>query len=142
MDTIRVNLPKKHGWRPEGERRATWFGPGEADIPRGMAEGLVRAGVLKESVLGEGRSLPPFDGYDDLNANDVIDRLQGSTEEERRAVHEYETANKARKTVLEAAHVPGDADASGEQISGQGNPAQGARTAAAKGAGRATQGTD
>lgn len=51
-DTVRVVLPwKLHFADDEGELIP--YGPGEADVPRAMAEGLVRENILDEVVLEE-----------------------------------------------------------------------------------------
>lgn len=46
---------------------------------------------------------PALDGYDELNARSVRDALSGLSRIELIKVVRYETANKARKTVLQAA---------------------------------------
>ena len=43
----------------------------------------------------------PIEGYDDLNVEEVSDRLEGLSTEELRVVREYEERNKRRDTVLE-----------------------------------------
>lgn len=45
---------------------------------------------------------PPFDGYDALSADKVVERLAGMTDDEKTTVRTYEAAHKNRKTVLEA----------------------------------------
>jgi hypothetical protein len=43
----------------------------------------------------------PIQGYDDLNVEEVSDRLEGLSTEELRMVREYEERNKRRDTILE-----------------------------------------
>lgn len=67
--------------------------------------------VLVEEVAeagaedGAGASIhvePPWDGYDQMNAADVADRVTGSSTAELAAIQLYETGTKGRRTVLEA----------------------------------------
>jgi hypothetical protein len=43
----------------------------------------------------------PIAGYDELNANEVADKLDGLTEEQLKTVREYEMRNKCRDTLIE-----------------------------------------
>lgn len=43
----------------------------------------------------------PLEGYDDLNATDIVARLEGLSDEDVDVVKAYEAANQNRKTVVE-----------------------------------------
>lgn len=74
-DTVTVNLKRSYQWVEGDSRDGTPYGPGEVAIPRAMAEGLVGAGVLDKSVLGE-------DGPDPNNYPPDPDTIMVVDEEE------------------------------------------------------------
>jgi hypothetical protein len=51
------------------------------------------------SAATDGRSLA-IPGYDDLSASQVVDRLDGLAAADLEAIGAYETANRARNTIL------------------------------------------
>jgi len=67
---------------------------------------LVAATAEEGAEDGAGPELhvdPPWDGYDQMTAADVRDRLAAATPVEAAAVELYEATGKSRRTVLEAA---------------------------------------
>jgi hypothetical protein len=50
---------------------------------------------------------PPFEGYDALPASEIVQRLNRSSAAERRRVVAYESANRARRTILAKAEQLG-----------------------------------
>ncbi len=60
-----------------------------------MAQSITAAGVA--SMNGG----IPIAGYDELNVNEVADKLDGLTEEQLKTVREYEKRNKNRDTLIE-----------------------------------------
>ncbi len=52
-DTVKVKLPRSFMWTREGAKKPDRYGPGVTEIPREMAEGLVKAGVLEADALGK-----------------------------------------------------------------------------------------
>jgi hypothetical protein len=91
--------------------------PAEADAPPAVPDELVPDHVDEEVVLvaetaeagaegGAGPELhvdPPWDGYDQMSAADIRDRLAAATPAEAAAVELHEATGKARRTVLDAA---------------------------------------
>ena len=69
----------------------------EATLVAEFAEGGAEDGAGAEVELAE-----PWEGYDRLHADDVIDRLVGATTEELAAVLLYERGNRNRPSVIEA----------------------------------------
>jgi hypothetical protein len=91
--------------------------PREADSPPAVPDELIPDHVDEEVVLvaevaeegAEGGAGPelhvdePWDGYDQMTAPQIRDRLTAGTVELAAAVELYESIGKARRTVLEAA---------------------------------------
>lgn len=90
---------------------------GTADAPPAVPDELVPDHVDEEPVLvaevaeggaeeGAGPELsvePPWDGYDQMTATDITDRLTAASPAEAAAVELYESTKKGRSSVLEAA---------------------------------------
>jgi hypothetical protein len=88
-----------------------------ADAPPAVPDELIPDHVDEEPVLvaetaeegaedGAGAELhvdPPWNGYDQMTASDVRDRLNTATAAEAAAVELYESTHKSRRTVLDAA---------------------------------------
>jgi hypothetical protein len=88
-----------------------------ADAPPAVPDELIPDHVDVETVLvaevaeegaeeGAGAELrvePPWDGYDEMTAADIRDRLAAATVVEAAAVELYESTGKNRRTVIEAA---------------------------------------
>lgn len=67
---------------------------------------LVREEAEPGAEEGAGAAVhidPPWDGYDRMNARDIIARLSGATPAELATVQLYESATRKRQTVLQAA---------------------------------------
>jgi hypothetical protein len=91
--------------------------PPAADSPPAVPDELVPDHVDEEVVLvaevaeegaeeGAGPELhvdPPWDGYDEMTAPQITDRLTAATVELAAAVELYEAIGKSRRTVLDAA---------------------------------------
>jgi hypothetical protein len=91
--------------------------PPAAESPPAVADELVPDHVDEEVVLvaevaeegaeeGAGPELhvdPPWDGYDEMKAPEIRDRLAAANAELAAAVELYESVGKSRRTVLEAA---------------------------------------
>ncbi len=87
------------------------------DAPPAVPDELIPDHVDEEVVLvaetaeagaedGAGPELhvaPPWDGYDEMTAADIRDRLSAATPVEAAAVELYEATGKSRRTVLDAA---------------------------------------
>ena len=87
------------------------------DAPPTVPDELIPDHVDEEVVLvaetaeegaedGAGAELrvePPWDGYDEMTAADVRDRLAAATPVEAAAVELYESTHKSRRTVIDAA---------------------------------------
>jgi hypothetical protein len=87
------------------------------DAPPAVPDELIPDHVDEEVVLvaetaeegaegGAGPELhidPPWDGYDEMTAADVRDRLAAATPTEAAAVELYESTHKSRRTVIDAA---------------------------------------
>ena len=81
-DTLSVSLDRSYMW-VRGDGTETSFGPGSADIPYAMAEGLVRAGRLDASVL----PIPPAEqpaptgaAYDDSDVKAALTDIKAELE--------------------------------------------------------------
>jgi hypothetical protein len=88
-----------------------------ADAPPAVPDELIPDHVDEETVLvaevaeegaedGAGAELrvdPPWEGYDEMTAADIRDRLAAATAVEAAAVELYESTGKNRRTVIEAA---------------------------------------
>lgn len=61
------------------------------------AEDTVPAAPLADAGSEQDLAIP---GYDSLSASQVVQRLAGLTPEERKAVYDYESAHRARRTIL------------------------------------------
>ncbi len=77
-------------------------------VPDHVDEGLVLVAEAAEEGAedGAGPELhvdPPWDGYDDMTAADIRDRLAAASAAEAGAVELYEATHKSRRSVLEAA---------------------------------------
>lgn len=91
--------------------------PPAADAPPAIPDELIPDHVDEEVVLvaetaeagatdGAGPELhvdPPWDGYDEMTAADVRDRLAAASPTEAAAVELYESTHKSRRTVIDAA---------------------------------------
>jgi hypothetical protein len=91
--------------------------PSIRDAPPSIPDELIPDHVDEETVLvaesaeagaedGAGAELTieaPWDGYDQMTAADIRDRLSAATAVEAAAVELYETAGKNRRTVIDAA---------------------------------------
>lgn len=102
-----------NGTAPEVDYRS----PAEPDAPPSIPDDLIPDHVDEETVLvaesaeegaedGAGAELTieaPWDGYDQMTAADIRDRLSAATAVEAAAVELYETAGKNRRTVVDAA---------------------------------------
>jgi hypothetical protein len=91
--------------------------PAEADAPPAVPDELIPDHVDEEPVLvaeaaeegaegGAGPELhvdPPWDGYDQMTAADIRDRLSAASSVEAAAVELYEATGKSRRSVLDAA---------------------------------------
>ena len=103
-------------YRPPSEPAATAAAP-PADAPPSIPDELIPDHVDEEVVLvaevaeegaedGAGAELrvrQPWDGYDEMTAADIRDRLAASTPVEAAAVELYESTGKNRRTVIDAA---------------------------------------
>lgn len=120
---VQLDERRLYAKRPHG-RGEYYVGPGQVTVPRKVAEswGL---------VWGDD---PPWDGYDDLTAEQVITRAQGIPDAERKAVIAYERAGKGRKTVLEGLGDTKAQSAGGTPTSGTAASATGTAGGAASGA--------
>lgn len=72
-----------------------------AEVERLQSE-IARLQAALDKTKADTSPAVPFEGYDNLTAADIVALLAGLNDDERAAVLLYETANKARKTVLEA----------------------------------------
>jgi hypothetical protein len=91
--------------------------PAAADAPPSVPDELIPDHVDEEPVLvaetaeegaedGAGAELhvePPWDGYDQMTAADIRDRLAAGSVTEAAAVELYESTRKSRRSVLDAA---------------------------------------
>ncbi len=86
--SLKVSLDRSYMWvRDDGTE--TSFGPGNADIPYAMAEGLVRAGRLDASVLPVPLSEQPTPtgaAYDDSDVKTALADIKAELEALREAV--------------------------------------------------------
>jgi hypothetical protein len=109
-----------NGTAPPAEPDVEYGSPAAAtivDSPPPVPDALVPDHVDEEAVLvaevaeegaedGVGAELtvePPWDRYDQMTAADISDRLAAATAVEAAAVELYESANKNRRTVMDAA---------------------------------------
>jgi hypothetical protein len=108
-DMVTVELGERRLYRKVGAGHGSvYVGPGLVDVPLFVAE--------EEWGLPIGEQ-PPWDGYDDMTAVEVVARSQGISEEERANVLAYERMHKDRVTVrdgLNAQAQAGLAAAQGE----------------------------
>jgi hypothetical protein len=84
-------------------RLAQMFGRIAADSARRQAQSFARGRPgtsAPPSAKGSPTAQPPFEGYDDLAATEVIARLEGLKAEALRSVRAYEQAHRNRRTVL------------------------------------------
>jgi hypothetical protein len=77
---------------------------------RGALDAAARTVADALSPMGPPRrrreaSAPPWDGYDDQSAREIVARLAGADDATRSAVGRYEAAHQNRTTVLRAARV-------------------------------------
>ncbi|MGB9111734.1 MAG: hypothetical protein WCF24_03295 [Acidimicrobiales bacterium] len=85
---------------------AQMFGKIAADSARRQAQGFARgraghAGAAQPAPApSSSPDRPPFEGYDNLAATEVIARLDGLNTEALRSVRAYEQAHRNRRTVL------------------------------------------
>jgi hypothetical protein len=82
--------------------------PEPAAEPRHVDEGATVVAEFAEEGAEEGAGAEvdlsePWDGYDRLYADDVIEQLSGASDETLAAVSLYERSNRARPSVIEAA---------------------------------------
>lgn len=90
------------------DQEANW-GPGDeraqeiADELAAARRAAVQAGVPDAPVTAD---QPPFEGYDELSAKDVIERLKSASDEEFAAVQAYEATHQARKTIANVVREP------------------------------------
>lgn len=90
-------------------RRAFARGEGakDADEAESWEDRVRRLEEQLSEVKSQGKSdEEPMKGYDEMGAEEVVNKLSDSDDEQRRAVRKYEESHKARKTVLQAAEVP------------------------------------
>ena len=118
---IESDRPGSPGVTPTPSARTTPTPPAavtpSADAPPAVPDELVPDHVDEETVLvaevaeegaeeGAGPELhvdPPWDGYDEMTAADIRDRLAAASATEAAAVELYEATRKSRRSVLEAA---------------------------------------
>ncbi len=84
-------------------RLAQMFGRIAADSARRQAQGFARGRPgtsAPPGAKGSSTAHPPFEGYDDLAATEVIARLEGLNAEALRSARAYEQAHRNRRTVL------------------------------------------
>jgi hypothetical protein len=85
-------------------RLAQMFGKIAADSAKRQAQGFARGRQGSGASPGPtGRAAaehPPFEGYDDLAATEVISRLERLGAEALRSVRAYEQAHRNRRTIL------------------------------------------
>lgn len=82
-------------------RLAQMFGRIAADSARRQAQGFARGRPAPPpGAKGSSTAHPPFEGYDDFAATEVIARLEGLNAEALRSVRAYEQAHRNRRTVL------------------------------------------
>jgi hypothetical protein len=121
LDQRRSAAPGFEPPRPPARRDHTGNGapsePAAPDAPPAVPDELLPDHVDEEPVLvaevaeegaeeGAGPELhvdPPWDGYDQMTAADIRDRLTGASATEAAAVELYESTGKNRRTVIEAA---------------------------------------
>ena len=80
--------------------------PALSQIDLAKIDAYERKEIGRKTVLERISSLrgdEPWPGYDDANAQDVVERLRGGDDELAGTVREYERAHKGRATVLRAA---------------------------------------
>lgn len=122
---VTVTLDRQRPYRVnDSDRDAVWVGPGSVQVPRWVAEAwkmIEPEQQQRGDELPKGDDLPnatvtvngvdvpgtigytaPFEGYDDMNAAAIIERLPNMALDEREAVRSYESANKGRQTILKA----------------------------------------
>lgn len=119
---IEVELDRSRPYRANDEHtEAIWVGPGKVKVPRWVADewGLTTPPIAPTTPTGgaTGHATPapavprnappnvgaePFADYDELAATDIVERLPSLTAQQRDAVRAYETANRGRKTILNA----------------------------------------
>ena len=100
----------------EGPATTLWVD--DIELPKGEpVSGLSPSQVERLEALRDCRITraepsgdPPFEGYDELTADDVVERMDGMAPDELDALKAYEAERKARKTVLE--HEPRQNDGS------------------------------
>ena len=104
-------------WRERSAGATTVESPPAPDAPPAVPDELIPDHVDEEPVLvaesaeegaedGAGPELhvdAPWDGYDQMTAADIRDRLSGASPTEAAAVELYESTHKSRRTVLDAA---------------------------------------
>jgi hypothetical protein len=71
---------------------------------RTVADALSPMGPTRRGA-GRETSGPPWDGYDDQSAREIVAQLAGADDGTRSAVGRYEAAHQNRTTVLRAARV-------------------------------------
>jgi ferritin-like metal-binding protein YciE len=101
------------GAEADGEGTYDITKTGAADAARGAARGArktaSRASSTARSRSSRSSSRPPIARYDDLTADEIVSRLSGMSEAQRRKVRDYERGHKKRATVIEAAErTPAD----------------------------------
>jgi hypothetical protein len=80
--------------------------PELSQVDLAKVEAYERKGAGRTTVLERIAALrgdEPWSGYDDMNAQEIVERLRGGDDELAARVRDYERAHKARATVLRAA---------------------------------------
>lgn len=100
---VTVIVPRDRLYRAEHEDRLAVEVKGgvPTSVPRWVAEHW-GAEIIDTQDAQQTDTAQPWQGYDDMNVQSVVERLDGLSDAERERVRAYETANKNRSTVLSA----------------------------------------
>lgn len=108
---VTVTLDRRRPYRVNDEDRvAKWVGPGEVTVPAWVADawGITpQPQTRQQDARNTGRPRPegsrPFEDYDQLTGDEIVERLADLSPEQREAVRQYEQASRRpRKGVLDA----------------------------------------
>lgn len=97
-----VVLWERHPKHPGGEVFIKGDGTSSMVYPTPQIAGLIESGNLLKVQQDAPPPSEPVEGYDSMTATEIVALLDSLTDDEAVAVLEYETANKARKTILDA----------------------------------------
>lgn len=95
----RMVLWERHPMHPAGEVFIYGNGQSVSVARTPQIDTLIESRKL---VVLQGGPREPIEGYDQMTATVIVSAIAGMSDDTKAAVLEYETANKARKTVIEA----------------------------------------